>query len=109
MPRPTGWRVLVMPHQAAAQTKGGVFVPDEVRSRETVATVVARVLSVGPLAYKDPAKFGPDATPWCREGDWVCIGRYAGSRFRSGGAEVRILNDDEIIATVSDPADIVSV
>jgi chaperonin GroES len=109
LPQPTGWRVLVMPYQAAAQTKGGVFIPDEVRDRETVATVVAYVLRVGPLAYRDPNKFGPDSTPWCKQGDWVCIGRYAGSRFKIDGGEVRILNDDEVIATIKNPTDIVSV
>lgn len=109
LPQPTGWRVLVMPYQAAAKTKGGVHIPDAVRERETVATVVAYVLRVGPLAYKDQGKFGADATPWCKQGDWVCIGRYAGSRFKIDGGEVRILNDDEIIATIQDPADIFSV
>jgi co-chaperonin GroES (HSP10) len=34
------------------------------------------------------------------------FGRYAGSRFRIEGGELRILNDDEIIATILDPRDI---
>ena len=109
LPQPTGWRVLVMPYQGTAKTKGGLYVPDEVRERESVATVVAYVLKLGPLAYKDPDKFGPDAAPWCAEGQWVCIGRYAGSRFKIDGGEVRIINDDEVIATVLEPTDIKSV
>ena len=109
LPQPTGWRVLVMPYQTAQQTKGGLFIPDEVRDRETVATVVAYVLRVGPLAYKDPNKFGPDCDPWCQQGDWVCIGRYAGSRFKIDGGEIRIINDDEVIATVLEPTDIKTV
>ncbi len=32
--------------------------------------------------------------------------RYAGSRFQIDGGEVRILNDDEILATIMDPEDI---
>ena len=109
LPQPTGWRVLVMPYQTAQQTKGGLYIPEEVRDRETVATVVAYVLRVGPLAYKDPDKFGPDSEPWCKQGDWVCIGRYSGSRFKIDGGEVRIINDDEVIATVLEPTDIKSV
>lgn len=109
LPSPTGWRVLVMPYQTATTTKGGLFIPDEVRDRETVATVVAYVLKVGPLAYKDPAKFGPDSEPWCKKGDWVCIGRYSGSRFKIDGGEIRIINDDEVIATVLEPTDIKTV
>jgi len=106
LPQPTGWRILVMPYQGKSKTSGGLYIPDEVRDREAVATVVAYVLRVGPLAYKDPDKFGPDAEPWCQQGQWVCIGRYAGSRFKLEDAEVRIINDDEVIATIADPADI---
>jgi co-chaperonin GroES (HSP10) len=34
------------------------------------------------------------------------FGRYAGSRFRIEGGEVRILNDDDIIGTIGDPRDL---
>jgi len=98
-----------MPFQGVTKTAGGLHIPDEVRDREAVATVVAYVLKVGPLAYKDPDKFGPDCTPWCEKGQWVCIGRYAGSRFKIDGGEVRIINDDEVIGTILDPQDIKSV
>ena len=112
LPQPTGWRILVMPYQGKDKTEGGVYVPDAVREREGRATVVAYVLKVGPLAYLDREKFSEslDANlrppAWCKEGDWVCIGRYAGSRFQIEGGEVRIINDDEIIATIIDPDDV---
>ena len=106
LPQPTGWRVLVMPYQGASKTHGGLYIPDEIRDREAVATVVAYVLKIGPLAYKDPDKFGPGPEPWCKEGQWVCIGRYSGSRFKIDGGEVRIINDDEVIATILEPDDI---
>lgn len=106
LPQPTGWRLLVMPYRGRAQTEGGLFLPDEVIDREALATVVAYVLRLGPEAYKDPDKFGPDASPWCKQGDWVCIGRYTGSRFKIDGGEVRIINDDEVIATLLNPDDI---
>jgi len=106
LPQPTGWRVLVMPYQGKAKTASGLYIPDEVRERESVATVVAYVMKLGPLAYKDPAKFGPDSKPWCEEGQWVCIGRYSGSRFKIDGGEVRIINDDEVIATILEPDDV---
>ena len=110
VPQPTGWRLLVMPYLGREKTEGGVYVPDQARERESLATVVAYVLKVGPLAYKDSDKFGGGLTtdPWCSEGDWVCIGRYAGSRFNIEGGEVRIINDDEVIATIVDPDDIKS-
>jgi len=59
---------------------------------------------MGELCYRDKDKFPTGA--WCKTGDWVIFGRYAGSRFRIEGGEVRILNDDEIIAKIDNPADI---
>ena len=118
LPQPTGWRLLVMPYMGKATTDGGVYIPDAVRDREALSTVVAYVLKIGPLAYQDPSKFGKgeDAIngeriysgplTWCQEGDWVCIGRYAGARFKIEDGEVRIINDDEVIATILDPDDI---
>lgn len=106
LPQPTGWRILVMPYQGKAKTDGGLILPDQVREREALATVVAYVMRLGPLAYKDESKFGPNAEPWCSEGQWVCVGRYAGSRFKIDGGEVRIINDDEVIATILEPDDI---
>ena len=107
LPQPTGWRILVMPYQGRAKSDGGIAIPAAVRTREALATVVAYVLKVGPLAYQDIAKFGEDSEKaWCKEGDWVCIGRYAGARFRIEGGEVRIINDDEVIATILEPDDI---
>ena len=108
LPQPTGWRVLVMPYQGKTTTEGGIYIPDQIREREQLATVVAYVLKVGPLAYKDSAKFG-ECEPWCKEGDWVCIGRYSGSRFRIDGGEIRIINDDEVIATILEPEDVSNV
>ncbi len=105
LPQPTGWRILVMPYQGKEVTDKGVIIPDQIRQREALATVVAYVLKIGPLAYKDPDKFG-DGGSWCKEGDWICIGRYAGSRFSLEDMEVRIINDDEVIATILDPDDI---
>ena len=56
-----------------------------------------------------PANLSPTGFPtgpWCSEKDWVLIGRYAGNRFKVEGLEVRIINDDNIIATILDPKDI---
>ena len=107
LPQPTGWRILVLPYRGRAQTKGGVIKPDEYVERQSLATVVAYVLAVGPDAYADKSKF--PGGPWCKKGDWIILGRYAGARFRLEGGEVRIINDDEIIATIADPDDISNV
>ena len=75
--------------------------------QESLATVVAYVLKMGPLCFNDKEKYGPE--PWCTEKQWVLIGRYSGSRFRlEYGEEIRIINDDEVIGTILNPDDIVS-
>ncbi len=107
MPTPSGWRILVLPYRGKGVTEGGIQLVKETMDRESLSTVVAYVLKVGPLAYKEKEKYGDK--PWCQEKDWVLIGRYAGSRFRlEDDHEVRIINDDDIIGTILDPDDIKS-
>ena len=104
MPAPTGWRILILPYQGKAKTAGGIFIPNEVQEKSQISTQVGYVLKVGPLAYKDRDKFPEGA--WCAEKQWVLFARYAGSRLQIDGGEVRILNDDEVLATILDPEDI---
>ena len=107
MPQPTGWRMLVLPYAGKSKTKGGIHLAKETVNREALATVVAYVVKMGPQCYNDKSRYGEK--PWCQEKQWVLIGRYSGSRFKlEEGAEVRIINDDEVIATILDPDDIVS-
>jgi co-chaperonin GroES (HSP10) len=107
MPQPTGWRMLVLPYAGKAKTDGGIILTKQTTDRESLATVVAYVVKKGPLCYNDKKRYGD--TPWCEEKQWVLIGRYSGSRFKlEDGAEVRIINDDEVIATILNPDDIVS-
>ena len=107
MPQPTGYRMVVIPYKGKTTTEGGIQLLKETVDREALATVVARVLKMGPLCYNDKEKFGD--TPWCKEQQWVLIGRYAGARMKlEDGEEIRIINDDEVIGTILDPNDIVS-
>ena len=62
------------------------------------------ILYTGDLAFKDESKF--PTGPWCKEGDWIIITKYAGSRIKIDGGELRIINDDEVLAVVDDPRDI---
>jgi len=104
LPTPTGYRILVLPYAGPKKTKGGLYLSDKTQATIQMTTVCAYVLKVGDLAYKDKEKF-PNG-PWCEKGDWVIFGRYAGARFKIEGGEVRILNDDEIIARIKNPEDI---
>jgi co-chaperonin GroES (HSP10) len=107
MPQPTGWRILILPYRGSEKTKGGIYKTAETIERNSLATVVGYVLAVGPEAYSDTTRY--PTGPWCKKGDWVMVGRYAGARFRIEGGEVRIINEDEVIATIADPADVLDV
>ena len=105
LPRPTGWRISLLPYRGARVTKGGIAIAEETQKKTQLATTCAYVLEVGPLAYCDEGKF-PDG-PWCKPGDWSVFGRYAGSRIPIEGGEIRLINDDEVLATIANPEDIV--
>ena len=104
LPQPTGWRMLVLPFRMKEKTKGGVLLGTETIDRQQVASQCGNVIAMGPDCYNDPKRFNDG--PWCKVGDWVVFARYAGSRIEIEGGEVRLLNDDEILATVQDPTDI---
>ena len=72
--------------------------------KQQVGSQVGNVLAMGPETYK--GKRFENSGPWCKLGDWVVFARYSGSRIQIEGGEVRLLNDDEVLATVKDPTDI---
>lgn len=101
LPRPCGYKILLaLPHVEETYA-GGILKADITRKQEEVATVIAAVLELGPDAYKDKEKF-PNG-PWCKEGDFVIIRAYSGTRFKLYGKEYRLINDDGVEGVVSDP------
>ena len=104
LPKPTGWRILVLPFQPKRVTKGGVHIADTAAERQHLATVCGLVLEMGPDCYRDKERYPKG--PWCKNGDWVMFARYAGSRFKIEGGEVRILNEDEVLGIIQDPEQI---
>ena len=104
LPKPTGWRIIVLPFRMDEKTKGGIFMGQDTLDKQQVASQCGNVLAMGPQCYKDKERY-PDG-PWCKKGDWVIFARYAGSRIQIEGGEIRLLNEDEILATVKNPEDI---
>jgi co-chaperonin GroES (HSP10) len=104
LPAPTGWKILCAVPPVSEKIAGTEL--DLVRDTATMrqeesATTVLFVMKVGPDAYKDQAKFPTGA--WCKEGDFVLVRTYSGTRFKIFGKEFRLLNDDQIDAVVQDP------
>ena len=104
LPKPTGWRMLVLPFRMDEKTKGGILLGNETIDRQQVASQCGNVLAMGPQCYTDKERY-PEG-PWCKEKDWIMFARYAGSRIKIDGGEMRLLNDDEVLATIDSPEDI---
>lgn len=104
LPTPTGWKLLCIVPEVDQKIAGTTL--DLVRDTATMrqeehATTVLFVLRMGPDAYKDKTKF--PSGPWCKEGDFVLVRTYSGTRFKIFGKEFRILNDDQVECVVQDP------
>ena len=102
--QPTGYRLVLFPLKLESKTAGGVHLLDSVVEQASIATNICKVIAVGPDAYLDKDKFPKGA--WCKKDDWIIIAKYAGARLSIDGGELRIINDDEVLAVVDDPRDI---
>jgi co-chaperonin GroES (HSP10) len=101
LPDPKGYRILCMVPKVESEYAGGIIKSDETRRVEEQTTTVLFVVKLGPTAYKDPARFPEGA--WCKEGDFVLVRPYAGTRVLIHDREFRIINDDTVEAVVEDP------
>ena len=104
LPQPTGWRLLVLPFKMKEKTKGGLMLAETTLEKQQVASQVGLVMAMGPDCYKDKERYSDG--PWCKVNDWIMFARYAGSRIKIDGGEMRLLNDDEVLATIDSPEDI---
>lgn len=122
--KPLGNLLLVQIRQPKMQTSGGIILDTETRQTEQNNTQVAKVIMIGPLAFKsrDTAEPWPEGA-WCEVGSYVRIPKYAGERFAVpfvaahfkimdgrrvnenviDSAEFCFLKDLQLIATVDDP------
>ena len=76
LPQPTGWRLVVLPFKMKEKTKGGLIIGQDTLERQQVGSTCG------------------------------LVARYAGSRIQIDGGEIRMLNDDEVLATIDNPEDI---
>jgi len=108
--QPFGSRVLVQIRTPRRVSRGGIILSAETQDTEKWNTQVAKVISVGPLAFKnrDTQKTWPEGE-WCEPGDFVRVPKYGGDRWevpvnRNDSAMFVIFNDLDIIGrVVGDP------
>jgi co-chaperonin GroES (HSP10) len=104
LPVPTGYKILCIVPPVDAKIAGTEL--DLVRDTATMrqeehATTVLFVMRLGPDAYKDTTKF--PSGPWCKEGDFVLVRTYTGTRMKIFGKEFRVIYDDQVECVVQDP------
>lgn len=111
--QPFGSRVLVQIRNPKQRTSGGILIDLGSQETEKWNTQVARVVSVGPLAFKnrDTMAAWPEGD-WCKDGDFVRVPKYGGDRWEvdlddRGVAMFVIFNDLDIVGKVTtDPTKI---
>lgn len=101
LPEPCGYKMLIGLPKIEEKYESGILKADAIVRQDEVATVVGFVLKMGPDCYKDTVKF--PTGPYCKEGDFILIRAYAGTRFKVHGAEMRLVNDDTCEGVVQDP------
>jgi len=101
LPEPKGYKMLIGLPKIEVKYDSGILKADAVVRNDEIATVVGFVIKMGPDCYKDTTRF-PNG-PYCKEGDFVLLRAYAGTRFKLHGVEFRLVNDDTVEAVVQDP------
>ena len=102
MPVPKGYKILItLPKIEKQLGESGLILADSTQRQEELASCLGFVLKLGDLAFKDEHKF--PTGPWCKEGDFIIMRNYSGTRFKVNGQEFRLINDDMVEAVVDDP------
>lgn len=107
LPDPKGWRILCALVEVGDTYSSGLIKADTVVKTEEITSPVLFVVKMGPDCYNDAEKF-PEG-PWCKQGDFVITRPYSGTRIMIHGKEFRLINDDQVEATVEDPRGITRV
>lgn len=105
---PLGGRVLVQLKRIKRTTNSGIVLVAETRDQEKWNTQTARVVSIGPLAFKkkDTMEPWPEGV-WADPGTFVRVPKWGGDRFEVSvpgepdePALFMLINDHELIAKV---------
>jgi co-chaperonin GroES (HSP10) len=109
---PWAGRILVQLRRAKRKsTKGGIILVSETKETEKWQNMVAKVVEIGPLAFRkrDTMEPWPEGS-WCEVGDYIRVPKWGGDRWEvkvpgeddlEDPALFSILNDHEVIAKVT--------
>lgn len=110
--KPLGARILVQLRRTKKKaTSAGIILVEETKETEKWNNMVAKVLMIGPLAFRkrDTMEPWPEGA-WCEVGDYIRVPKWGGDRWEvkvpgdddhEDPALFMILNDHEVIAKVT--------
>jgi co-chaperonin GroES (HSP10) len=109
--KPLGGRILVQLRRTKKKTSGsGIILVEETKETEKWQNMVAKVINVGPLAFKhrDSMRSWPEGS-WCEPGDFIRVPKWGGDRWEvsvpnepdEDPALFAVFNDHEMIAKVT--------
>ena len=110
--KPLGGRVLVQLRRTMKKTTGaGIILIEETKETEKWQNMVAKVIEIGPIAFKnrDTMAGWPEGS-WCEVGDYIRVPKWGGDRWEvkvpdeedhEDPALFMILNDHEVIAKLT--------
>lgn len=110
--KPLGGRILVQLRRTKKKTtSAGIILVEETKEAEKWNNMVAKVIEIGPLAFKnrDTMQGWPEGS-WCEVGDYIRVPKWGGDRWEvkvpgedtlEDPALFMILNDHEVIAKVT--------
>ena len=107
LPEPSGYKILVALPEVDEKTEGGIIKAKTTMEVEETGSIVGFVVKIGPDAFKDEKRF--PSGPYCKEGDFIMMRAYSGTRFKVHQKEFRLINDDSVEAVVEDPRGVVRV
>lgn len=95
--RATGHRLLLLPDVTEVTTTSGIVLTAKVVAQDEAKCVIATVIEIGCDAWSDKS------TDFCKVGDKVLIGDYAGKLHTSpvDGKRYRFVNDLDIISPIT--------
>ena len=109
--QPLGSRVLVQVKSIRSKTKGGIILVDDTKDTELWNTTVAKVIAMGPVAFKNRDTLQPwPEGDWVQPGEFVRAPKYGGDRWKvpyltPEGEEEKamfvIINDLDIIGRIT--------
>lgn len=109
--KPLGGRILVQLRRTKKKSQGGLILVSETKETERWQNMVAKIIEVGPLAFKhrDTMQSWPEGN-WVEVGDFVRVPKWGGDRWEvkipdepsdEENALFAVFNDHEIIAKVT--------